>query len=1045
MNWFGRPVPINRMLGLCDQDDSTNLPVGLAAVCRNIDFTRDSGGPTCATVRAGKNTSLQCIDRNAPVTGLLGFVYEPESATDPAFQLPLAFQPTQGSQYEFPVGSGHMVKFPPSNFTEPQGAHAIQVSADNQVFSAYSDLKVPLSSLSTMDPKAKTLNPFGMKPFGWNWAPGTPILAGEVCTPSSPSTGNGHTYQAQNSGTTAALAANQPDWPLDEGDTVNDNGVIWKEHTMVIANRLPPPDVPPLFVVGGGAIAAGKDVYIVITLSNQVGETLPSVPEFISTIAGSSTVQVLIPALGDLAGWIQGLAAPYLPVSAAIYVAIVNHGAAAPPLSTFPQFVGGVDLGTTVDVTGQGLGVDPPSSCTARVTPGQLPIPTTAPQVDRNPSAGSFPAGRDVYVLFTYTNDQGETPAGPPDSVVNTSLNDGVQVLVTVPLGDNNVQLFEIGSVGVYEADVASGEPAPPASAFNLVGYHQPGDTVEINVSASGQNPPLTNTTGPGGAIVADTPAGGPNGTQGYRYAACMWINQIETISGFTEASVVKTIIDQDGWEIGVFNVPIGMPNIVGRIVAFTIADGTHAGPFNWIGLVNLQVPSQNVVYPTQTLVDAIEQSATVFLDNTTTQGTFNFSDTYIATANSVTDRLSIGIPPQGVRVDFLESVGRLVVTGVPGLLSGAWISLGLDPESFDAANSPVPIASAGDVCFGVTDQYKGIPIAIMKSGGFVLSPNTGNPNSWSANRRWGGNVAGKALGPCGFRAWAACGKFIIFAHVSGLYKYDESDPDMMSKEVPKMWSRINWAAGETISVTIDEDTHTVIVLVPTGASAVPNEQFILSYIEGWQNPIHFSTYSGKEISMDAARRWSSHDGPAFLCLRMERTLPPGGNAYIDGPSFETLPDSSFGVTQLLFASSADDGTVQARTPGVFTDNGGGIDAQYETMSSGMMQAVCKPEGFNLNAAGWGTMFPSFISSRDMVSDEGGETKLIQELEELVMEPVTLTPKQNIGITRKCPPSVNEFWRLRFTNGKIPNNWFSLKQVTSYIIPVTPGRDPGDR
>ncbi|HLM80699.1 MAG TPA: hypothetical protein VK302_08700 [Terriglobales bacterium] len=123
-----------------------------------------------------------------------------------------------------------------------------------------------------MDPKAKTLNPFGMKPFGWYWAPGTPILAGEVCCPSSPDTGNGHTYQAQNAGTTGQV---QPVWPLTEAGTVNDNGVVWKEKTMVIANRLPPPPAAALSVGGVGTLTADQDVYIVLTLLNTAGETLP--------------------------------------------------------------------------------------------------------------------------------------------------------------------------------------------------------------------------------------------------------------------------------------------------------------------------------------------------------------------------------------------------------------------------------------------------------------------------------------------------------------------------------------------------------------------------------------------------------------------------------------------------------------------------------------------------------------------------------------------------------------------------------------------------
>ena len=1174
MQWFGKPVPQNRFLGQVDSDDPTNLPMGLASLCKNCDFTRDSGGPTQATTRAGINTAMQCLAPMDPVTGLLGFVYTPESDTDLSFQLPLCFQPSIGSQYENPVGTGHMVRFPQTNFSEPKASHAIQVSAGNKVFSAYSDLKKPLSALSTMDPKALTLNPFGMKPFGFNWLPGIPVLEGEVCTPASPRTGNGHTYQAQNAGTTAADALAQPVWPLTEGGEVIDNPgpnqVVWKEKTMVIANRLPAPASPTLSLAGAGTIAANQDVYVVITLVNAAGQTLPSIPVFITTLAPASTVVVQLPALLELAGWIQSLGPAYIPTQAKVYVAIVAHGQPAPALSTYKLFGSSV-LGLLVNVTGAGTGAAPPNVTTARVTPGQLPTPTTEPQIQRVPAgslvapppvpqtelingagsafhtgqivyilftlvnpngetspsppvigspqglpvhitadgqgikvfiednygpsvtdmniyvwnggadfpgnfprlgtfplgatptildhgsgpavplintatlpSGTFAPGRDIYVAMTYTNNLGETPLGPPNSIINTNADDAVVVTVEEPLGPGNQQLFQIASVGIYEADVPTGTAAPASSAFALVGYFQPKAQPFILESATGPNPPIKNTTGPGGAIAADTSTGGANGGQGYRYAAMGWINQMETFSGFSLASVVKTDIDEDGWEIGAFNVLTGMPNVIGRYIAFSVADSSQAGPFNWIGLVNLFVPSQNVVYPNQTLIDQVEQSATVFLDNTTEQGLFNFTDTYLIAQNNVDDRLDITIPPTGVRVDYLDSVDRLAITGSPGLTSGVWISLGQDYESFYGDNSPVPIIANGERCFGVTDKYKGIIFALTEESGFTIDANTGNPNSWSVKRRWGGDVT-EGVGPCGFRAWAACGKFIIFAHRSGLYKYDQSDPDMMQKEIPRLWSTINWAAGEKICVSIDADTHTVHVLVPTGASVTPNQDIVLSYIEGWNNPIHFSTFSGREISMDAARRWSYHDVSAFLCLRMKRTLPPGGNAYIDGPSWETMPDSSYQLTQLLFASSGPDGTVQARTPGIFQDNGAGIDCQYETMSSGLMQAVCKPEGFNLNAAGWGTLFASFIASREAISDEGGEVKLIEELDELPCEPIALRPKQVYGITRKVPPSVNEFWRLRFWNGKVAGNWFSLKFVTVYVIPFTPGRDAGDR
>lgn len=1168
MQWFGKPVVFNRFLGEVNQDDPTNLPVGLAALCEEFDFTRDSGGPTCATVRAGFNTSMQCLDPAAPVTGLLGFLYQPESATDLAFQLPLAFQPTQGSQYENPVGSGSMVKFPQSNFVEPVNpdfdVHAIQASAGNQVYSAYSDLNKPVSGMSTMDPKAKTLNPFGMKPVGFYWQRGLPVLQGEICCPPTPVTGNGHTYQAQNSGTTGVVA---PVFPTADGATVNDNGIVWKEQTMVIANRLPPPGPPILSLASGGSIASGLDVYVVITLLNQQGETLPAVPVFITTLSSGTAVDVQLPALASFPRWIQNLPNQYVPTHCQIYAASVTHGQPAPALSQYCLVFPAQLLGTTFPMGSIPTATPPPPSfCSARLTPGQLPTPVVAPAIVSSPAGavvnppgppslfltpdasgqlagetvilaltllnasgettlgayteitltangqfvnvavlssygpsvtgvnvyantntiaapvwkkvnasavplganyqvptslaggsppvsntatlpvGSFAVGRDIYVAQTYTNASGETPLGPPSSILNLPADSSVLVNVATPTGNDNQQLFSIATVGIYEADVPTGNAAPPASAFALVGYFQNGQQIFITQTATGPNPPITNTTGTAGNVAADTATGGANGTQGFRYAAFMWINQIETFSGFTQASVVSTIIDEDGWEIGAFNIPTGMPNVVGRAVAFTIADGSQAGPFNWIGLVNLLAPAQNDVYPNQTLIDQVNQGATVILDNVTTQAIFNFTDDFLSSENNVDDRLNIAIPPQGVRADFLPSVNRLVVTGVPGYTNGAWISIADDFESFYADLGFTGVSSGGDRCLGVTDNYKSIPFAMMESGGFSLEANPSNPSTWIPRRRWGGVDPKDWNGPCGYRAWAANGKFIFWVNEAGAWRYNESDPDLMSKEVPKRWAKINWTARQNICVTIDENTHTVRILVPTGASTVPNMEYVLSYIEGWNNPIHFSTFSGREISMDAARRWSFNKTiSAYLCARIRRTLPPNGNVYLDGPTFETLPDSSFLVSQLLYASSSLDGTVQARTPGIFSDNGSAIPYAYETMSAGLMQAVCKPEGFNLNAAGQGMLLPSFIASREQVTDEGGEQELIQETDEVVCDPVPLSVKQVAGITRKVAPSVNEFWRTRFAGDMQPGSWVSLKSMTAYMIPWTVGRDSGDR
>ena len=195
--WAGIPVPIGRMLGQVDQDDPTNLPVGCAAVCKNVDFTRDAtGAGLSATTRAGNCLIMQGVA--SPGTGLWDFQYEPEAADDPFFQQVLRFSLTGTLEREYPVGTGRMQAVPAGMFVPPAQSHKIDTQTANLVFSSYSDLKRPTAGCSGYNPKTLNIDPLGMKPFGWNWAPATYVYAGEVACPSisnSGQQGNGHTLR----------------------------------------------------------------------------------------------------------------------------------------------------------------------------------------------------------------------------------------------------------------------------------------------------------------------------------------------------------------------------------------------------------------------------------------------------------------------------------------------------------------------------------------------------------------------------------------------------------------------------------------------------------------------------------------------------------------------------------------------------------------------------------------------------------------------------------------------------------------------------------
>lgn len=1020
--FFGTPAPISRFLGMLSADDPTNLPMGLAAECRNSMFDL-----TSVRTRDGFQTTMSLLDKS-PVTGLMGMIYTPETANDSFFQLPIATQLTGKLQYENPVGSGQMEQFPPGLFTPPANSHAVMIQTYNKGYIAWSDLTKPLSQMCVVDPKTLNVDPYGMKPYGWTWTASTAVLVGEVATPTTPG-GNGHTYRCIVAGSTGST---EPAWPLTEAVQFGDGSATWQEYTAVLANRLPNPAQPVVSRDSGvGTFAAGLDVYVVVTFLNGMGESSTSPTAILSNTVLNDALQVALPGLNAIPRWIGTLGPAYALLGYQVYIATVSHGDPAPPITTYQQVAGGpYPVGTNLDIAApSSSGIFPPSSNTARITPGQLPTPSTEPTIQRVSTTGSFPLGRDVYVLQTYANSAGETPAGPASSIINTQLDDAVQATLVAPDGFPQIEM-----IGLYEADVATAQPAPPASQFALVGYYAPGATPTISDTAAGPPPPLVNTTGPAGNIVADQPNGGINGSQGYRYAAIMFMNRNFSVSGFTIASVIKYDVDEDGWEIAAFNVAIGPGNIIARLVAFGVADGPQAGPFYWIGNLNPQIPSANFVYPQQFISNGVPMTATIFADNTTTQGTFNFTDEFLIASNDVTDRTDIIWPVPCVHIAYHKSVDRFFQTGYLGNYGGCKVSLEAAPEDYYADTSDITVGSDdGERAWG-TIEYRQISYLLRERSGLTLTANPNNPQEWSARGRWSG------VGPCGPRAFDACDKFLFFVHESGCYRYVD-EVDLMTKEIPYWWQQVNWAAATSICCQIDYETHQVQILLPINGSPVPNIKLMLNFEEGWANPIHYSTMSGREISVDACRKYSQDDMKAFVCARIQRQLPVPPDAV---ESDDTLPrtPSSFYVTQFVYGSSGPDGTIQASKRGTFDDNGSGIDWVYETVAPQEAMALSLCEGFLANMRGAGQIMAWFLGMRASKFQQLDGKKAPPVVP--IKRPINLDIEQSQGISRMLRPVLSEKWRIRFTNNKTAGAWCSLKWITLYTIPLFTGRTEGE-
>lgn len=629
----------------------------------------------------------------------------------------------------------------------------------------------------------------------------------------------------------------------------------------------------------------------------------------------------------------------------------------------------------------------------------------------RVPAGAGFAAGRDVYVAATIINNVGETlPTDVRLAIQNTNLHDtvGVSVNSTVRtwLSGLNASFAPTG-IQLYEADVATGAAAPDISVFHQVAGGPFGLAIggiaSIIATAGGVVPPVANTATIAAAGNVDT---------GPRWAGTLFVNRNGYISGFGAASVVENNLNVQGNQLFCQSIAIGPKNTKQRIVFFSEAGGTSVGPFAYI--------------PSPDAFNGIAITATVINDNITTTGSFNFSDLYledlISTLDDVTnffDKIQI---PACRSVSYSETLDRMIYLAYE-LPSGAFISLPGDPETVLGSTGGIQVAETdGQNLMGIID-YKGIQYALKERSGHEVNPSADNPVNWTYTKRW------DKVGPCGLRAFDSGLHFVIFAHRSGVYVFTGDEPRRLTKEIPVTWGRVNWAAGQTIWVKIDDDTREIHVGVPLDRATVPSHTLTLNFEEDvtLSPPIHSTVYSkGKFVSTAAARKWSVQEIAANSAVRTLRTVlnPP---AQFDSATVQS---------QLWFASSFD-GAVRAQTPGVYTDDGNTVNWTVETVCPGDALKVARLGGAQSLMTGQGAIGVTVLAGSVKAGVDGGVTNRQTEIK---LKDAYVKP----GMTTdyKCGASgVNERFRLRFsTTGKPPGTWGHICNASLFTNPLFQAR-----
>lgn len=969
MNFEGfQPYPIDRFSSLCEQDDPTNLPLGISPAARNVKFTL-----TRVRTRDGiQNQYGFALTDGGPVTGLAALKVGGPTGD---LQVPIAFSGLGNLYKEFPVGSGNVVPI-----SDPNGIVSLPAGASMQVaagfangYLAFGDLKNSLGLSAVYNPALNKLDPLSMLPFGQPWQANRKYFLGECVTPAAPVGGNGRVYQCTQAGISGA---NQPNFPsVKAGPSLTQSGA-------------------------NGA--------------NPLGTTAWTNPGDVNQTDGVSVASVVI------AGTI-GTPASF----ASEFLEATNCGFAIPGGATIRGIVITINAAENGDATAllfSYLG----ASLSANNSGSPAPF---------------FPAGP-VANRWIQLNDQGlaSITLGGPNDTWGAAL---------TPAIVNNA------AFGVYFSAVGGDATAAHPLTVSL-------QNVTIQVFYT-----LSQTINDNTVVWTDeTPTMLPSATAGtipfgVRYMVVLFVNRNGYISGMTQASVVSVNLTDSLHQI-VVTFPTGPPNTVARILAFTPAgqlgqlQGTgvsSAGPYFWIppafpnGLFNLSAIAGGVTVAD--VVSGVTMNSTLINDNVTTTATFNFTDDYLkATEEEVSDFFrKIQVP--GCSDIYFSEVQQRVFYAADILPSGWYVSLANDPESVYGDTGLVQAAENNGQNRTAIRDFNGITYLMKEKSGFALAPNTGDPSTWDANPQW------KGSGPCGPRAVDVSTKFMCYVHRSGVWIFEGGLPYRISKELPITWSQINWQAQQTIWVMIDDETSEIRIGVPYGQATSPSLVLKLNYEElisdsstppTFAPPIHFSPYIGREIATGNSYKWSVDDIAANLAIRAERVLPVPPNGW--PPSFD-LPTTQ---SQILFASSNADGEVSPIIPGIFDDNGAGIDSYIETACPAIIDGDGKViksvfgqnklggVQMNIDGLGQGSVYVLALRGKDQKQGAPpmeGQAKATRGAELKLKKPWIA------GVPYSCGGSMtNECMRVRVTNDKRPGVCFDIKKIVLYAQPLTTAR-PG--
>ena len=206
------PFPDKEMGGLANYDDPTQIPMGLATVCRNMRFRKRS-----PRTRDGySHTMTYSIEpgvENVPAFDMTGVEALDVLVNNPQ-QIVVALTSEGTLLQEKPTGSGAMtplqLPIPLPDLPVP-GISMQTAKAYNRVYMAFSDLANALAPPMVLDGPTDVVSPISQNPIGAIWTPGRYYLVGDVVrTSANPN----RWFRCFDPGTAGNV---EPTWPTLDG------------------------------------------------------------------------------------------------------------------------------------------------------------------------------------------------------------------------------------------------------------------------------------------------------------------------------------------------------------------------------------------------------------------------------------------------------------------------------------------------------------------------------------------------------------------------------------------------------------------------------------------------------------------------------------------------------------------------------------------------------------------------------------------------------------------------------------------------------------